>query len=92
MFGDSKIGFGTISWNCKFKVLNSNVADLVGGSLIYDLQGDTIQKYDNGWVVDTTKPSDKIPERTFLYNEFTNKFYFYYYKQNFVQIKGGYST
>ena len=92
MFGYSKIGFGTISWSCKFKVLNSNVADLVGGSLIYDLQGDTIQKYDNGWIVDSAKPSDEIPERTFLYNEFTNKFYFYYYKQNFVQIKGGYST
>ena len=92
MFGNSKIGFGTTSWNCKFKVLNSNISDLVGGSLIYDLQGDTIQKYDNGWVVDTAKPSDEIPERTFLYNEFTNKFYFYYYKQNFVQIRGGYST
>ena len=94
MFGYSKIGFGTLSWNCAFKVLKSNVADLLGNSIIYDLKKDIKQQYDSddGWITASTKPSDEIVERTFLYNEFTNKFYFYYYKQNFVQIKGGYST
>lgn len=31
-------------------------------------------------------------DRSFLYDDYNNRLYFYYYKGNYVQIKGGYST
>lgn len=88
MFGQSKIGFGTISWNCKFKVLSSNISELIGNSLIYNLTNDNIEKYkNNNWILSTDKVSTVVPYRVLLYNSFTSKLFYYYYKNKYVYIK-----
>ena len=88
MFDKSKIGFGTISWNCKFKVLQSNISELIGNSLIYNLTNDNIEKYkNNNWILSTDKVSTVVPYRVLLYNSFTSKLFYYYYKHKYVYIK-----
>ena len=85
MFGESKIGYGTFSWNSSFKVLYSNTN--LNGSIVYNLNTDTYQSYKDGvWITASDKVSDIIPYRVFLYNDYTDTLFFYYYKQTYCKI------
>ena len=85
MFSNSKIGFSTFSWNCKFKIISSNTG-LMEESL-YNLNNDTIQTLQNGtWVTQSQKVSEVVPYRVFLYNDYTDTLFFYYYKQTYCKI------
>lgn len=85
MFSNSKIGFSTFSWNCKFKIISSNTG-LMQESL-YNLNNDTIQILQNGaWVTQSQKVSEVVPYRVFLYNDYTDTLFFYYYKQTYCKI------
>ena len=86
MFNESKIGFGTISWNCKFKVLSSNIGTLAGAT-IYNINNDIMENYSSGkWITSDKKSSEVLPYRVLLYNDWNNTLFFYYYKQNYKQI------
>ena len=85
MLGNSKIGFATFSWNCKFKIISSNTG-LMQESL-YNLNNDTIQTLQNGtWVTQSQKVSEVVPYRVFLYNDYNDTLFFYYYKQTYCKI------
>ena len=93
MKNPNRIGFGARSTTGWFTIEEQD--GIMSDQDIYDFQNDVIYHYDffnNKWVKRTssdsnyTKPSDKFSDRTFIYNERTQKLYYYYYKGRIIPL------
>ena len=93
MKNPNRIGIGIRSVTGWFRIEEQD--GIVSDQDIYDFQNDVIYHYDffnNKWVERTasdsnfTKPSEKFSDRTFIYNERTQKLYYYYYKGRIVPL------
>lgn len=93
MKNPNRIGFGARSTTGWFRIEEQD--GIITDQDIYDFQNDVIYHYDffnNKWVQRTasdsnyTKPSEKFSDRTFIYNERTQKLYYYYYKGRIIPL------
>ena len=93
MKNPNRIGFGARSTTGWFRIEEQD--GIMSDQDIYDFQNDVIYHYDffnNRWVKRTasdsnfTKPSEKFSDRTFIYNERTQKLYYYYYKGRIIPL------
>ena len=93
MKNPNRIGFGARSTTGWFRIEEQD--GIMTDQDIYDFQNDVIYHYDffnNRWVKRTasdsnfTKPSEKFSDRTFIYNERTQKLYYYYYKGRIIPL------
>ena len=93
MKNPNRIGFGARSTTGWFRIEEQD--GIMSDQDIYDFQNDVIYHYDffnNRWVKRTasdsnfTKPSEKFSDRIFIYNERTQKLYYYYYKGRIIPL------
>lgn len=93
MKNPNRIGFGARSTTGWFRIEEQD--GIISDQDIYDFENDVIYHYDffnNKWVKRTssdsnfTKPSEKFSDRTFIYNERTQKLYYYYYKGRIISL------
>lgn len=93
MKNPNRIGFGARSTTGWFRIEEQD--GIVSDQDIYDFENDVIYHYDffnNKWVERTstdsnyTKPSEKFSDRVFIYNERTQKLYYYYYKGRIIPL------
>ena len=88
----NRVGFGVRSGQPTFSI--DKQQEVFEDNDIYDLSTDTVWTYDSvsGTWTKKGKVSEDIPNRTFLYNPDTKKFYFYHYWGKYTNIDIGTST
>lgn len=80
----SQIGFGTLSFNSFFYILES--VGLFGDTKIYNLSSNRVLDYRNNSWIDIGSLDENLPYRSFLYSKELGKLYFYYGPNNYIQI------
>lgn len=80
----SQIGFGTLSFNSFFYILES--VGLFEDTKIYNLSSNRVLDYRNNSWIDIGSLDENLPYRSFLYSKELGKLYFYYGSNNYIQI------